>query len=175
MLRFILVVLANVKRGPYLIPKMRKMFHHPERYSEQVRYAFAQKLINYMKSSGKIKTEVYGTENLPLEGGYVMYPNHQGKYDALGIIYAHKQPCSFVMDKAKSNSFLVKELVDMLGAKSDKILPLSMRSQRKSSRARNTSCFQKVVMIGIATRYSNLSREVLNVRFVPKHRSYRLH
>ena len=80
MLRFILVVLANVKRGPYLIPKMRKMFHHPERYSEQVRYAFAQKLINYMKSSGKIKTEVYGTENLPLEGGYVMYPNHQGKY-----------------------------------------------------------------------------------------------
>ena len=63
MLRFILVVLANVKRGPYLIPKMRKMFHHPERYSEQVRYAFAQKLINYMKSSGKIKTEVYGTEN----------------------------------------------------------------------------------------------------------------
>ena len=46
-----------------------------------------------------------------------MYPNHQGKYDALGIIYAHKQPCSFVMDKAKSNSFLVKELVDMLGAK----------------------------------------------------------
>ena len=110
-----------------------------------------------------------------------MYPNHQGKYDALGIIYAHKQPCSFVMDKAKSNSFLVKELVDMLGAKrlnwimSDKILPLSMRSQRKSSKARNTSCFQKVVMIGIATRYSNLSREVLNVRFVPKHRSYRLH
>lgn len=46
-----------------------------------------------------------------------MFPNHQGKYDALGIIYAHKQPCSFVMDKAKSYSFLVKELVDMLGAK----------------------------------------------------------
>lgn len=110
-----------------------------------------------------------------------MYPNHQGKYDALGIIYAHKQPCSFVMDKAKSNSFLVKELVDMLGAKRLELdnvrqnLTVINRSQRKSSRARNTSCFQKVVMIGIATRYSNLSREVLNVRFVPKHRSYRLH
>lgn len=117
MFRFIIVVLANIKRAPYLIPKMRKMFKHPERYSEQVRYAFAQKLIDYMKASGKIKTEVYGTENLPHEGGYVMFPNHQGKYDALGIIYAHKAPCSFVMDKAKSYSFLVKELVDMLGAK----------------------------------------------------------
>ena len=62
MLRFILVVLANVKRGPYLIPKMRKMFHHPERYSEQVRYAFAQKLINYMKSSGKINGSLWHRE-----------------------------------------------------------------------------------------------------------------
>ena len=117
MFRFLLVIIANMKRAPYLIPKMRKMFRHPERYSEQVRYTFAQKLIDYMKASGKIKTEVYGHENLPKEGGYVMFPNHQGKYDALGIIYAHQQPCSFVMDKAKSNSFLVKELVDMLGAK----------------------------------------------------------
>ena len=117
MFRFILVVIANLRRAPYLVPKMRKMFQHPERYSEEVRYAFAQKLIDYMKASGKIETEVYGEELLPQEGGYVMFPNHQGKYDALGIIYAHKTPCSFVMDKAKSNSFLVKELVDMLGAK----------------------------------------------------------
>lgn len=117
MLRFIYVVLANVKRAPYLIPKMRKMFQHPERYSEEERYRFAQKMINYMKASGKIRTEVYGCEHLPQEGGYVMFPNHQGKYDALGIIYAHEKPCSFVMDKAKSYSFLVKEFVDMLGAK----------------------------------------------------------
>ena len=46
-----------------------------------------------------------------------MYPNHQGKYDALGIMYAHKNPCTFVMDKAKSYGFLVRELVDLLGAK----------------------------------------------------------
>ena len=88
MYRFILVVLANLRRAPYLVPKMRKMFQHPERYSEEVRYAFAQKLIDYMKASGKIETEVYGEELLPKEGGYVMFPNHQGKYDALGIIYA---------------------------------------------------------------------------------------
>ncbi len=117
MFRFLYVIFANVKRAPYLIPKMRKMFHHPERYSEEERYRFAQKLIGYMKASGNIHTEVYGSELLPKEGGYVMFPNHQGKYDALGIIYAHEKPCSFVMDMAKSYSFLVKELVDMLGAK----------------------------------------------------------
>ncbi len=46
-----------------------------------------------------------------------MYPNHQGKYDALGIIYTHKNPCSVVMDKAKSNTILVKEFIDLIQGK----------------------------------------------------------
>ena len=46
-----------------------------------------------------------------------MYPNHQGKYDALGIIYTHKEPCSVVIDKAKSNSILVKEFIDLIQGK----------------------------------------------------------
>ena len=40
-----------------------------------------------MKVTGGIHTKAYGQENLPKEGGYMMYPNHQGKYDALGIVY----------------------------------------------------------------------------------------
>ena len=47
----------------------------------------------------------------------MMYPNHQGKYDALGIIYTHREPCSLVMDKAKSNTILVREFVDLLQGK----------------------------------------------------------
>jgi len=96
---------------------MRKMAKQPEKYSIEDRYHLAQRAIQYMKKSGDIETEVYGTENLPEEGGYVMFPNHQGKYDALGIIYAHKNPCTFVMDKAKSYTFLVKEIVDLVEAK----------------------------------------------------------
>lgn len=47
----------------------------------------------------------------------MMYPNHQGKYDALGIVYTHRKPCSIVMDKAKSNTILVKEFIDLLEGK----------------------------------------------------------
>ena len=47
----------------------------------------------------------------------MMYPNHQGKYDALGIIYTHKKPCSIVMDRAKSNTILVREFIDLLQGK----------------------------------------------------------
>ena len=117
MLRFLYVIFMNLSRAPYMIPTLRRMAKNREKYSEEQRYAYVKKAVHYMMKSGKITTEVYGTENLPKEGGYVMFPNHQGKYDALGIIYAHEKPCSFVMDKAKSNTFLVKEIVDVLDAK----------------------------------------------------------
>ena len=117
MLRFFIAILFNAKRGPEIIPTMRKMIKHKDKYPEKTRYAYALRLIRYLKKSARITTEIYGTENLPEEGGYVMYPNHQGKYDALGIMYAHREPCTFVMDKAKSYGFLVREMVDLLGAK----------------------------------------------------------
>ncbi|MCR4694042.1 MAG: 1-acyl-sn-glycerol-3-phosphate acyltransferase [Pseudobutyrivibrio sp.] len=117
MLRFLLAILLNARRGPKILPAMRKMIKNKDKYSEKTRYAYAIRLIRYLKKSARITTQVFGTENLPEENGYVMYPNHQGKYDALGIMYAHRNPCTFVMDKAKSYGFLVRELVDLLGAK----------------------------------------------------------
>lgn len=117
MLRFLYVIIMNLFRAPYLIPKMRKEAAHPERYSIEERYQLAKYVIRLMKVSGKIHTRAFGMENLPTESGYIMYPNHQGKYDALGIIHTHKSPCSIVMDKAKSNTILVKEFIDLLEGK----------------------------------------------------------
>ena len=56
-------------------------------------------------------------ENLPEEGGYVMYPNHQGKYDAYGIISVHEKPLTAVMDKEKSYDLFIKQVIDMLNGK----------------------------------------------------------
>lgn len=117
MIKFLYVILMNLFRAPYMIPKMRKEAEHPEKYTETERYELARHIIRLMKVTGGIRTKAYGIENLPKEGGYMMYPNHQGKYDALGIIYTHKAPCSIVMDKAKSNTILVKEFIDLLGGK----------------------------------------------------------
>lgn len=117
MIKFIYVIIMNLFRAPYLIPKMRKLADHPEKYSDEERYNLARYVIRLMKVSGGIRTKAFGTEHLPEDGGYMMYPNHQGKYDALGIIYTHKKPCSFVMDKAKSYTILVNEFLDLLEGK----------------------------------------------------------
>lgn len=117
MLRFLIAIIANLKNGPAFIRTMRRMTKHPEKYSERDKYVYALKICRSLMKSARIHTKVYGTENLPKEGGYIMYPNHQGKFDVLGIMYGHREPCTFVMDKAKSYSFLIREIVDMLGAK----------------------------------------------------------
>ena len=107
----------NFRRAPYIVPKMRYSANHPEKYTEAQRYSLVHHVIYLMNKTGKITTKAYGLENLPKEGGYMMYPNHQGKYDVLGIMYTHKEPCTFVMDKMKSNTMLVREFVDLVQGK----------------------------------------------------------
>lgn len=94
MLKLFYVIFMNLHRAPYMIPRMRAEADHPQRYTEEQRYSLVQHAIYLMNKTGKINTVETGAENLPKQGGYMMYPNHQGKYDVLGIMYTHKSPCS---------------------------------------------------------------------------------
>lgn len=114
--RFYHVILRNLHHI-YMIPQMGYMAKHPEKYSEQQRYEKDLLCIKRMCKPGHITTEGYGMENLPKEGGYILTPNHQGKYDALSIMITHKAPCSIVMDKEKSNVPLTKQFLDLVQGK----------------------------------------------------------
>lgn len=116
MLRFIQLIVCNLPRV-YMIPKMSYMSKHPEKYSEEDCYAYARLALKRMVKSGHIETKGYGMENLPKDGGYVMFPNHQGKYDALGIMYTHEKPCSVVIDDAKSHVILTTQFINLVHGK----------------------------------------------------------
>lgn len=117
MIRFFYVIFVNLYRIPYMVSKMRHQANHPEKYSEVKRYNLARRAFTMVRRSGHVRTKAYGEENLPKEGGYMMFSNHQGKYDVLGIMLSHKEPCSFVMDKNKSNTIIVSEIVDLVQGK----------------------------------------------------------
>lgn len=93
---------------------MAYMARHTEKFDEAKRYKIARRAIYYMMRTGNIKTTCDGLENLPKEGGYVMYPNHQGKFDALSIMITHAAPCSVVVDDAVSYGILIKEFIDLV-------------------------------------------------------------
>ena len=116
MIRFLKVILWNLPRI-YMIPRMAYKAKHTERYDEEKRYAYARLAIRRMMRAGHIFTRRYGEENLPEEGGYLLCPNHQGKYDALGIMISHDKPCSIVIDDAKSHGLLVKQFIDLVQGK----------------------------------------------------------
>ena len=116
MLRFLYVIAGNLHRS-WMIPTMEYYARHPEKYTEEFRYQYDQKVIRHMMKTGRIRTIAYGSKHLPAKGGYVMFSNHQGKYDALGIIHTHKKPCSVVMDDARSHGPLVSQFIDLVQGK----------------------------------------------------------
>ncbi len=115
MLRFYYVIVLRIFSIMYYVPKMSHYAKHPEAYDRRDRYRLAQKVINKVRKTARVTTEYYGLKNLPSKNGYLMFANHQSKYDALGIFAGHEEPCSVLMDKKRSNMFIAKQFIDMLG------------------------------------------------------------
>lgn len=118
------LVYVSIISFPFILYYLWNVWHierHRTKYTEEKRYRFARRMIAIMKHNARIRTKSYGAENLPDQGGYVMYANHQGKYDSLGIISSHKQPCTIMMDEKRSHLILANQFVTLLqGCRIDK-------------------------------------------------------
>ncbi len=110
-------IIINIFRIIYYVIKSRIWIRHIDKHTEEERYALANEMITKMNRSSGYKTICYGLENLPKEGGYMLYPNHQGKYDVLGIFNTHKTPISFIMDEKRSHIILVSEFLELVQGK----------------------------------------------------------
>ena len=99
MLRFYTVIITHLFSCIRFIFGLKKIIKHKEKYSEKEKYNYCRKIVHKVTKTSKVTVNVYGTENLPKEPGYVMYSNHQGKYDALSIIVDSERPLSVVIDK----------------------------------------------------------------------------
>ena len=124
MLRFYYVVVAGFFRMLYYVMRASHYYKHPEKYDEEFCYRHAQKMVTYLRKKAWTKTNVYGEENLPSEGGYIMFANHQGKYDALGVFSYHKKPCSVLIEMNNSYVFSTKQVIDLThGVRIDQTRP----------------------------------------------------
>jgi len=113
-LRFAMVVVKS------LFAVLNLKFEHrfkSKNWDEEKAYRKACKTMNYMRICGKTKTIYDGKENLPKEGGYMMFSNHQGRYDAFGIILGHSRPTSVLIVKGQAQRTAINELVDYVDGK----------------------------------------------------------
>ncbi len=114
MFRFYCLVGFSIFLIIYYILKAEYYCRHEDKYDMYKRYSLALSIIHDVKKRGRIRTVSYGEEKLPKDGGYIMYANHQGKYDALGIMDAHKEPCSVIMDAGRSKMPLADQVVSLV-------------------------------------------------------------
>jgi 1-acyl-sn-glycerol-3-phosphate acyltransferase len=87
-----------------------------EKYDKATRYAFLHKVAPAANRRGRVKIDCHGLENLPKETGYIMFPNHQGLFDALAFLETHERPFVTVMKKEVKDTFLLKQIIIMLEA-----------------------------------------------------------
>lgn len=87
-----------------------------EEYTEEQRYAVIKDKIYSINRAGRVIIDGHGMETLPREGGYVMYPNHQGLFDTLALFETHEKPFTVVVKKEMEHVFFVKQVIRLLKA-----------------------------------------------------------
>ena len=70
MLRFCFVILISLPFILFYLGKAGYIERHDEKYTEEERNEVARRAVSIMQRNGLIHTDVYGTENLPKDGGY---------------------------------------------------------------------------------------------------------
>ncbi len=117
MFRFYYTIVMRIGSIIHFVPKMRHYARHPERYSEEDCHALCKVMIDKVARTARTTTSYYGLDNLPAEGGYILFSNHQGKYDALGIMNGHPRPCRVLMNLKRSKMPIANEYVSLVRGK----------------------------------------------------------
>lgn len=109
-LRYKFVVLSSPLFVAWAIPWANHLIKHPEKYDDKRLYKHALTIIRHMGYRARAKTVCYGKENLPTDGGYVLYSNHQGKYDALGIFLTYPDMCGVLWEEKSASRILARQV-----------------------------------------------------------------
>ena len=97
--RIVTMVLKNLPIVPGAWQKLCRYAKHPEKYSEEEMYRHIQYILKRAVRGGNVDLQVSGTENIPKEGGFMLYANHQGMFDVLAVAATCDIPVGAVLKK----------------------------------------------------------------------------
>lgn len=114
--RIVYVVLKKIYVIPYWFVKICR-YSQSNIYSEKEKYQLVRNIVQKVNKACNVEIICKGTENLPKESGYILFPNHEGLFDVLLIVDTHERPLSFVIKKELENTILLKQIIRLLNAK----------------------------------------------------------
>ena len=109
--RIVTMVLKNLPIVPGAWIKLCRYAKHTDKYPELERYRHIQYILKKAIKGGNIDLVVSGTENIPTEGGFLLYSNHQGMFDILAIAATCDQPLGAVLKKELKDIPFLKQII----------------------------------------------------------------
>ena len=116
MKRILMMVFRNIILVPYMWFKLCHRAAHPENYTLEEHVVFLKWIVSHANKGGNVRIEAHGVENLPLENGFMFFPNHQGMYDVLAILDACPCPFSVVAKKEVKDVPFLKQVFSCMHA-----------------------------------------------------------
>ena len=97
--RIVTMVLKNIWHVPGAWLKLCHYAKHTDEYPEVEKWRHIQYILKLAIKGGNIDLKVTGLENIPQDGGFMMFANHQGMFDVLAIASTCDQPLGTVFKK----------------------------------------------------------------------------
>lgn len=104
------MVLKNIRHLPGVYSKLCHYAKHADQYPELERWQHIQHIMKLAVAAGNVDLQVYGKENLNIEGGFMLYGNHQGLFDVVAIAASCDVPLGIAYKKELSNVPLLKQI-----------------------------------------------------------------
>ena len=101
--RIVSMVLNNLFAAPPAWFRLCHYAKHTDDYPEIEKWRHIQYILKRAIKGGNVNLVVTGQENIPTEGGFMMYANHQGLFDVLAIAATCDTPMGAVLKKELVN------------------------------------------------------------------------
>ena len=125
--RIVTMVLKNLPIVPGAWIKLCRYAKHPENYPEEQMYRHIQFILRRAVKGGNVELLATGMENIPQEGGFMLYANHQGMFDVLAIAATCDIPLGAVLKKELYNIPFVHQV-----ARCTRSFPMDREDVRQS-------------------------------------------
>ena len=101
--RIVKLILRNIFKIPGIYVRLCRYAKNPDRYPEQERWDYVGSMVRLIGPTGNLDLQVSGTENIPSQGGFMLYGNHQGMFDVVALFASCPLPLGVVYKQELKN------------------------------------------------------------------------
>ena len=128
MKRIILMVICQLIHIPKYFWQFHK-FNSQDQVPYEEAFIMLKNLCKNCSRVGRVRVHEEGVENIPLEGGCLLTPNHQGLFDGLAFLETSSRNLAIVFKHEVKDIILLKQVMKMTGS-----LPINREDIKQSMR-----------------------------------------